>query len=702
MAATSLTLTRMFDPEAIAVIGASSTPGKAGHEMLQALTDFPGMVYAVNPRVGTVLGMPAYAHITDIAETIDLAIVTLPASKCLAVVRDCAAAQVGALMIISGGFAESGSDGEALQDEIITICRANGIRLLGPNTSGFANPRGTLAANFAPGMQDLNAGPVAIVSQSGAVTLALSALAVEQRIGVGLAVGTGNGGDVVPSDVLSYLAQREDVRVIALYLEGVSDGRRLYDAVSRVTPHKPVLIYTVGKADIGDFAASHTGNLIGSYALKTSALQQSGAVIVDSLESLIDTAKVLSITRLPPKADPSVALITGQAGPGMIISDYLKAHGISLPKLQPATVASIAKLLPPLTYQLNPVDTGRPGETFGRVFSKICRDPGIDVAIGFALHEPAAINPLEMIRSISNYIDDTKASAVIFGTAGQQSAVAPTLTALNAMGIPALPSPDRIARAVRYLIEDAKHAHRQIASVSSNYARTTADADLPAKISNEWAAKQCLAKIGIPSPAGRLCKTHEEALQAYTQLQRPVVVKLSSTNIGHKTEVGGVFLNTDTEKKLLTALGAIDAIPNASDRRYLLEAQAPPGLDMILGATRDASFGPTVLVGIGGTQAEALDDVSIRLAPLSEFEAESMLEELRAFELLNGWRGAPALDKAGLVRAIVAIGQLISNNPPIAEIDVNPLRVYSEGLLALDGFIVASTRSRTADQPEAI
>ena len=690
----SASLRPLFEPRSIAVVGASQTPGKAGHEMFKALGSFPGKRHAVNPRVRRVLGNPAYERVADIDTNVDLAVIALPAAQCLEAVEDCAAAGVGSVMIVSGGFAESGTDGETLQAEIVAVCRQSGMRLLGPNTSGFANPRARLVANFAPGMQDLVAGPVGIVSQSGAVTLALSALAAEQHLGVGLAVGTGNGRDVAPADVVGYLRQREDIRVITLYLEGIRDGRALCETIASVAPEKPVLVYTVGQADIGAFAASHTGNLMGSYALKTSALRQAGAVVVDSLEALIDTAQLLCARRLRPQASPGIGLVTGQAGPGMIISDYLKTHGVAMPALQAQTVETLQTLLPPMTYQLNPVDTGRPGDTFGAVLATVCADPGVDAAVAFALHEPAAIDPVSALHVT---VEESGHTPLVFGTAGATDATAPAIRSLNRAGIPALTSADRTARAVRYLVEDARHTYRLLQAApgrrfppARNVVDVPEDADAP---KDEWAAKRRLADIGITGPAGRECATHEDALEAFAELPKPVVVKILSADIGHKTEVGGVFLGIESKAAMRAALDAIDAIETGGGRdehRYLVETQAPPGLELILGARRDDSFGPTLLVGTGGTLAEALGDVALRMAPVSPCEAAAMLDELRASVLLDGWRGSPALDKTAVIDALVALGEFLVNEPSIGEIDINPVRVYPDGLLALDALFIAS------------
>ena len=675
-------LDRLFCPAAIAVIGASRSPGKAGYQMLQAVSQCDGAVYPINPGAEEILGLPAYPSLAATPGPVDLAVITLPAKLCLEAVSSCAEHGVGAVMIISGGFSEAGAEGEALQARIVATCKAAGMRLLGPNTSGFANPSQNLIANFAPGMDNIDSGPVGLVSQSGAVTLALSSLAADQGIGASLAVGTGNGRDVSPADVIAYLGERDDTAVIVVYLEGVSDGAALCAAIRGAVANKPVVVMSVGRADIGAFAASHTGNLIGSYKLKRAALAQAGAVFVDSLEDLIDAARLFSKLRLPPQQNPGVALLTGQAGPAMIISDHLKANAVSMPPLQEASVARIRELLPPMTFIRNPIDTGRPGASFGDVLDIVCQDDAVDLTLAFALHEPSAIDPVAVLARVEN----DRSKPILFGTAGALADVEPTLRRLADMNVPAFATPDRLARAVRALVDDAKAQHRlgtATPAVAPVGAPSTTGVGL-----TEAEAKRLIAAHGIAVPESRECASHQDALAAFEALRKPLAVKILGPGILHKTEIGGVHLHVRTPEALRRALSAIDAIHPAGRTRYLIEEMAPPGLELILGGKRDASFGPTVLVGLGGVYAEALDDVAVRIAPLTRRDADDMLSTLRGAALLDGWRGAPPIEKDGLIDAIMAMSCILLEQTQITEIDINPLRVYPEGLMALDAVVI--------------
>ncbi|MEJ2025007.1 MAG: CoA-binding protein, partial [Deltaproteobacteria bacterium] len=381
---------------------------------------------------------------------------TIPAKACGGVLAEAGEHNVGTALIISGGFGETGETGNSVEDDIVAVCRRYSIRLLGPNTAGFGNPKAGVFANFTPWIGRLEAGPIGIVSQSGAMNLILAALVQRERFGISLATGIGNGVDVGVADVVEYLAGDPDTKVIALYLEGVREGRRLFEAIRSATAKKPVIVFAVGQADVKDFAVSHTGNLMGSFALKKAALVQAGAVVVSSSDDLVDAANLLSRVRLKPCPDPGVGLLTGQAGPGMVIADYLRSHSVTLPALEPETVEKIGRLIPPMTFVKNPVDTGRPSRTFREVLLAMAEDPAMDALVTFAIHEPAVVDPVGLFREVKG---DVK-QPIVFGTSGFPDDISPVQRALESINIASFASPDRTARATWALVEDAKAAYR--------------------------------------------------------------------------------------------------------------------------------------------------------------------------------------------------------------------------------------------------
>jgi acetyltransferase len=696
-------LTRLLDPQSIAVVGASTSPEKAGYQALLALREFGGRLFPINPGATEILGFGAYPSLVAARDATgvapDLALLVIPAAGVLDAIRDAARAGCGGVLVVSGGFAEAGEAGAKLQEEATALCREAGIRILGPNTSGFLRPRTRCAASFAPGVERIPPGPVAVVAQSGGVNLVLAFLVHRLGMGLSLAVGLGNAADVDAADVLEHLADDADTKAIALHLEGVSDGRKLFEALRRVTPRKPVVAVTPGRADIGAFARSHTGNLIGAWDRRVAALRQAGVVVMDTTDEAADAVAALACGRIPPKAEPGIGVLTGQAGPGLLIADRLRSAGVSVPELAPESLQRVESLLPPLTYLRNPVDTGRPSPSFPAVLRAIANDPRIDAVAVFALHEPAALDPVGVLsdarrdvaplsRGAASEVSRGVSKPLLFATTGLPDAVAPTLAALTAVGIPAFGSPERLATAARALAEDARLAWRVGRTAAIEPA--TLGGAVPEPPYDEARAKALVAAYGIAVPAGVACGTHAEAHAAFAGLRKPVVAKILAAEVAHKTEAGGVKVGIASPAALEAALAELDAITLSGPRRYLIEEMAPAGVELIVGAVRDPGFGPVVLVGLGGTAAEALQDTAMRLAPLSEDDAFDMLDELRGGRLLDGWRGGPPADRRAIARAIVALGRILLEQPALAEIEINPLRVVPGGVLALDALIVAS------------
>ncbi len=673
-------LERLFAPTSVAVVGASSSVDKVGHQALLALGSFGGDVFPVNRSGTAIAGRPAVQSLAAIGRPIDLVLFAIPASACVAAVREAIACRAGAGVILGAGFAESGSEGAALQAELQQLCTESGFRLLGPNTAGFVNREVSLTASFLLGAERIPRGSVAVVAQSAGVNLTVGFLLERLGYGVSMAVGLGNAVDVDAAHVLEFLARQPATRAIALHLEGVHDGRRLYETLRRVTPLKPVVALTVGKSDVGEFAKSHTGNLIGSYALRTMALRQAGAVVVESTEELAAAAVVLSRHRLAPNPKPGVGVLTAQAGPGLLMLDRLKSKAVSVPKLDGARVEALRRQLPGAGHLENPVDTGRPSPAFANVLALLAQASELDVIITYALHEPAALKPEELLLPLARRVT----TPLLFGTSGPLAETSTTVRALRHAGVVVADSPEQLADAAVVLVEDAA----QRARLAQSGSRVAPQMHPPVPTArDEHSVKQLLDSLGVPSPRRVVCASHAEAREALRLLDTPVVVKILSEEVLHKTEVGGVQLGVADEQALTKALAKLDAISLNSPRRYLVEEMAPPGLEVIVGAVRDVSFGSCVMVGLGGTFAEALRDTVTRLAPISHFDAGEMLDELRGARLFGAWRGSVALDRESLERALVSLGDFICACPGVNELEINPLRVYPNGVLALDAVL---------------
>ena len=673
----STNLTPLFAPEGVVVIGASRQSGKLGAAMARSLAPFPGARALVNARRPEP-GEGVYASVAEAAAhtgaPLDLAVLCVPAAGCADALAEAAAAGCRAALVCAGGFGEAGEEGKAHAEALYRVARETGVRLLGPNTSGFFAPHLGLTASFVPAAGQLPAGDIAVVAASGGVNHALAFDLVAAGNGISLGVGIGAGLDVTAADVLEHLAGDGRTTAVALHLETVPDGPRLVEAVRLVSAVKPVVALVVGRTDVGDFARSHTGALATSWRTTRAALRQAGAVVVDDEREMVDALTALSRIQLCPDPDPGLALVTAQAGPGLLIADRAGADGIRMPELADATQGALRELLPPLTYQRNPVDTGRPTETFARVLAATATDPEVDLLAVYALTEPDSVDLASAAQDAGLGADSP--AVVIVG--GLPEDVAEQRARLHKAGIPALTGPASATNAVRALVTHARQRAVPIQSAGREPA-----VSVPSGPLDEDAAKTFLTHLGIRTPERVACADRADAHHALHLLGGPVAVKVLDAAILHKTEIGGVHLGIRTPGELDAALDAI-----GPDRRYLVEAMAPPGVDLVLGVRRDPVFGPVVLAGLGGTAAEALADVAIRLAPLSAAEAAGMPDDLAARALLDGWRGGPQLDRAEFGRAVSALAAALAASPHTAEIEINPLRLTADGLIALDAVIV--------------
>ncbi|NKQ56981.1 acetate--CoA ligase family protein [Amycolatopsis sp. K13G38] len=675
-------LTPLFAPRGIAVVGASRDPGKLGAALARSLSGFDGHLALVNSRDG---GMHDSVRSATADGPVDLAMICVPAPSCAGVLAEAAEAGVRAAVVCGGGFAEAGGPGPEYQRALAEVVAGCGIRLLGPNTSGFLAPHGGLTASFVPGAARVEPGKVAVVAASGGVNHALAFLLTEAGHGVSLAVGLGNGVDVTAPDVLDYLASDPATGAVALHVESVHDGPRLVDAVRRLVPTRPVVALVVGQHDVGDFAASHTGALATSWRTTRAALSQAGAVVVSDERELVDAVGALAVTRARPCPEPAVGVVTAQAGPGLLLLDDLRGRRIPVPGLASSTQDSLAELLPPLTFQRNPVDTGRPSPGLGRVLTTVAADPAVDVIAGYALHEPDAVDLVAAAR-------EARASGVplVLGVGGTGAEVTTCRRALIEAGIAVANDPRGVAAAAAALVTDAR------ARAVTAAPRT--EGPVPVTVTgahDEDQAKTLLGRLGIATPRRRACADRAEAHAALKELGVPVAVKLLDARLLHKTEIGGVHLGVATAEDLDAALDALEAV---HARRFLVEEMAAPGVDLVLGVRRDPVFGPIVLCGLGGTTAEALADVAIRLAPVPPDEAAAMPGELAGHALLEGWRGGPVLAPLALGEAAAALGDLLDANPALDEIEVNPLRLTADGLVALDAVVI--TREADDAQPD--
>ena len=731
----------LFAPRGIAVIGASASPGKLGAAMARSLASFPGPVVLVNSRRPNpscgVYGSIAEA-VAATGAAVDLAVLCVPAPATAPALAEAAAAGARAALVCAGGFAEAGRPGAGHQADVAAVVAATGLRLLGPNTSGFLAPGRNLVASFVPGADTIPAGRVSVVAGSGGVLHAVAFLLTTAGLGLHLGVGIGNGLDVTAADVLDHLAaatgatsadarrtapdpllrgvghrrgasrppkaEAGSVGPIALHIEGVTDGRRLVEAVERCSELVPVVALVVGRNDVGELARSHTGALTPAWRTARAALRAAGAVLVDDERELVDALVALDAARLAPAADPGIGLVTGQAGPAVLFTDRLKTAGASVPPLSSATAARLAGLLPALTHQRNPVDTGRPGDAFADVLTAVGRDPAIDLLAVYALLEPGAFDLAAAVRAAATRLGPAEPRGsekrrlqggspdhrppIVVATGGPAGAVAAARRELAATGVAVYDGVAGAVAGVRALVEDARARAARLAAGPPVRLVMAEPFAVPV---GEHEGKRLLASLGIVTPVRMACDDRADAHAALARLNAPVVVKMLEPVVVHKTAAGGVRLGVRTAADLDAALDALDA---AGARRYLVEESAPPGLDLIVGARRDPVFGPVVLLGVGGDLAEDLDTVAVRPAPLSEAVAAGMLEELLA------GTGPPWLDRAGVAAAVATLGALLTAVPELDEIEINPLRATAERrLVALDVVVVSGAGDTGTVEP---
>lgn len=705
-------LAALFRPRGVAVLGASRAAGSIGQAIVRNLIDggFTGPVFPVNPSARAVCSVPCYPAIEDVPGPVDLAVVAVPAPAVPDVVRRCGARGVGAVVVVSAGFREAGGEGVAREDALRAAAAAHGVRVVGPNCMGVlsTDPEVRLDASFAA--VRARPGGVAFASQSGALGEALLARAAELDLGLSAFVSLGNRADVGPADLLAWWEDDPRTRVVLLYLEGLGDPRAFARAAARVArAGKPVLAVKSGRTAAGARAsASHTGALAGGDEATTTLLEQCGVLRVTRVEGLFNLARAFA--RQPVPRGPRVAIVSNAGGPGIMAADAATAYGLEVPPLAPATQAALRAALVPGASVVNPVDAiaTASAEAMGRAVELALADPGVDALLAIYVG-PSVMDVRAVAGALVAGVDRARGAAEAPGPgAGKPVLVCfmggrvdEARQVLRAAGIPAYDFPEDAAQALgamaRYrawleLPEDAP------ASPAPDLAARAAAAlgDHPPGWLPSEVAFALLDAAGVPTvprawtAAGASPEAAaDEAVAAAARLGWPVVLKLEHPDLLHKTDVGAVRLGLADEGALRAALADVRRRAAAvgldpARARWLVQAQAARGRELLLGARRDAAVGPVVAVGQGGTEAEVQRDVALGVPPLGPRAVERMLASLRMAPLLHGHRGAPAVDEPALVDAVLRLAALLEACPDLDELEVNPLVATPAGVLALD------------------
>jgi len=682
-------LDAFFNPQSVAIIGASRDPEKIGHAVLANLEKggFSGRIYPVNPKADEVLGFEAYPSVLDIPDSVDLAVILIPYTLVPSVLEECGQKEVSAVVVISAGFREAGREGLERERELIEIAKKYDLRLIGPNCLGVIDTNTPLNTTFAAGMPP--GGPIAFMSQSGALGVAVLDLALAGRIGFSKFVSLGNKADVSEIDLLKAWADDEDSRVILMYLEGVPDGQEFIRVAREVTRHKPVVAIKSGVTKSGSRAvSSHTGSLAGSEAAYKAAFRQAGVIRAPSLETLLDYARSFAYQPLP--RGRRVAILTNAGGPGILATDALERAGMELARLSRETTSALEEFLPGEASVANPVDIlgDALAERYERALRIILADDEVDSVIVIGVPQ-AVINIEVTAEAIGQLVaeSDKPVLGCLIGEVSTEAGVA----VLDRYGVPNYPFPERAVAALTAMSDYQRERERPIFKLEPCEVCMPPVRNLFERVRSEGRvsigdaeAREVLEAYGFPIPESRLAESRDEAVDIAEEMGYPVVLKVASPEILHKTDVGGVKLNLNSPEDVRDAFDLIvyragRYTEGAHIWGCLVQEMVTGGREVLVGMSCDPQFGPLVAFGMGGIYVEALKDVAFRVAPFSQREAEEMIREIRSYPLLEGIRGEPAADHEAMVDALMRVSQLVTDFPEIVELDINPLMVFEEG-----------------------
>lgn len=698
-------LDKIFTPASVAVIGASRKAGSVGHTVVRNLahSGFAGQVYPINPKYRTLEKLPAYASIQALPSPPDLAVICTPAPSVPGLVRECGEAGVRGVIVLSAGFREVGPDGRALEGKLREeIARFDGLRVIGPNCLGILNPHHALNASFAGQMPAK--GKIALISQSGALCTSILDWAAREQIGFSAFVSVGNSVDVAIADLIDYFSLDRWTDAIILYIESIKSAREFMSAARAFTHRKPIVAYKAGRfAESAQAAASHTGAMASVDAVYEAAFARAGIVRVFDIDDMIDCAELLARVRKP--SGPRLALITNAGGPGVMAIDALIERQGELARLSPETMEKLNGFLPAAWSHNNPVDVlgDAPPERYGQALASVLADPGVDAAI-VILTPQAMTDPRSCAERV---IDAARHSPkpVLAAWMGGDS-VRKAVVELSAAGIPTYASPEKAVRAFMHL--RAYSRSREVLyetpkdipvkfTLNRAHLRRVFDTILGEQheLLTENTSKALLDAYEIPVTMPYVARTANDAVRLAHRIGYPVAMKILSPDITHKTDVGGVALSLGNDHEVDAAFSAMmercrRERPEAHIEGVSVQRMASKagGYELIVGMKRDPVFGAVLLVGAGGVEAELLADHALELPPLNERLARRMLESLRCWPLLQGYRGRPAVNVDRLIEVLMRFSYLVADYPQIQELDVNPLLVTPQDVLALDARIV--------------
>lgn len=681
-------------PSSVAMIGASRHHGTVGAETLHNLLagGFAGSVYVVNPNAETIEGLHAYPSIGDIGEPVELAVILLPAPLVVAAARECAAAGVRALLVISSGFAERGPEGWARQRQLLEVCRDAGMRLIGPNCFGVFNtdPNVRLNATFAAHQPP--PGRIGFLSQSGGIGIALMEAADRLDLGLSTFVSVGNKADISSNDLLQYWEHDPSTDVILLYLESFGNPRRFTRIARRVSAHKPILAVKSGRSAAGARASSsHTGALVSASDVSVDALfQQAGVIRADTIGALLDTAALL-VSQPAPRGN-RVAIVTNGGGPGILCADACQASGLAVPELSVDVRHKLAGFLAVDASLINPIDmqATAPPENYRKTIEVLVASGECDAVITLFV-PPLMINAGDVAREIDAAARDAGevTLASVFMVAEQ-----PARPPAGEPAAARFAFPENAVRAIADAARWSAWRERPVGVVPKRERRSVEAASIIARAlaaGREWLSPSEVAKLfacyGLPLIETRLVQTASEAAAFAAGFDGPVALKAVADQLMHKTEAGAVRLGLlGGDEVRAAARQERQAVEDAGLRfeGFAVQPMAPNGVELLLGVVHDANFGPVLVCGAGGTRAELFGDLAVRITPLTDLDAREMLRSLRVYSLLDGFRGQPKCDTAAVEGVLLGLSLLVESHPEIAELDANPLIASPTGAVIVD------------------
>lgn len=678
-----------FSPKGVVIVGVSRDPGKLGYMLARNLVQsgYQGAIHFVNPKPDTLFGKPIYSSIDQVPDPVDLAAMLVPPPAVPGALAEVGKRGIKAAIIQTGGFREVGAEGARLEEECLRVAREYGIRLVGPNCIGLIDTHLPINTSFLqpPGPP---VGEIAFVSHSGAICAAVMDWIRGQGIGISNLISLGNEVDVSESDVLPVMAANKHARVITLYMEGVQDGRRFIDAARETVKVKPVLALKVGRFESGKkAAASHTGALAGSESAFDAAFEKAGVIRVNTTEELFQWAKALAWC--PKPKGRRVAVITNSGGPGVTAADALELNGLELAKLSPATVAGMRTFLPAAASLNNPVDmlASATPDHFSGCLRLLMEDDGVDSILVISPPPPPSTTGA-VVKSMIPIIQSNE-KPVVFALMGEDQ-VAEGLSLLRASHIPDYRFPEWAASALGAVTRYAEISQKlnETPQVKLRKASAKAVKMLAGEPAGEFISPESAAKLldayQIPTTRLVLCKSADEAARQAARTGFPVVLKVASPDIVHKSDIGGVLLGLKTAEEVKQGYETVierarKAKPDAVIEGVHIQRMLSPGQEVITGMVRDPMFGPLMMFGSGGVEVEGLKDVAFGLAPLTAEEAEKMINSTWAGKKLNGFRSILPADKAAVIDILVKLSQLAMDCDSIAEMEINPLRVLTPG-----------------------